>query len=98
MDAGTINMIFLALFMGIFYFFFMRPSINKQKAQEAFSKGLSKGDQIVTTSGILGKVTKIEDNGVVELQIDNKSFIKVLNSAVSRENTEALYPKVKESK
>ena len=95
MDAGTVNMIFLALFMGIFYFFFMRPSINKQKAQEAFSKELGKGDQIVTTSGILGKVTKIEDNGVVELQIDNKSFIRVLNSSISRENTEALYPKAK---
>ena len=93
MDAGTMNMIFLALFMGIFYFFFMRPSIKKQKAQDNFTKELGKGDQVVTSSGILGKVTKIEENGVVELQIDNKSFIKVLKSAISRENTEALYSK-----
>jgi len=93
MDAGTMNMIFLALFMGIFYFFFMRPSIKKQKAQDKFTKELAKGDQVVTSSGIIGKVTKIEENGVVELQVDNKSFIKVLKSAISRENTDSLYPK-----
>ena len=91
MDAGMMNLVFLAVFMGIFYLFFMRPSIQKQKAQDSFSKGLSKGDQVVTGSGILGKVTKIEENGIVELQIDNKSFIRVIRSAISKENTDAVY-------
>lgn len=91
MDPGNINLIFLAVFMGIFYFFFMRPSIKKQKAQDEFMKNLSKGDQVVTGSGLLGKVTKVEENGIVELQIDNKGFVRVLKSAISRENTEAVY-------
>lgn len=85
------NLVFLAVFMGIFYLFFMRPSIKKQKAQDEFSKGLTKGDQVVTGSGILGKVTKVEENGIVELQIDNKSFIRVIRSAISKENTDAVY-------
>jgi preprotein translocase subunit YajC len=91
MDAGMMNLVFLAVFMGIFYLFFMRPSIKKQKAQDEFSKGLTKGDQVVTGSGILGKVTKVEENGIVELQIDNKSFIRVIRSAISKENTDAVY-------
>ena len=86
-----VNLIFLGLFMGIFYLFFMRPSIKKQKAQDTFSKELAKGDQVVTTSGLLGRVTKVEDNNIVELQIDNKSFVRVLRSAISKENTEAVY-------
>lgn len=91
MDASSMNLIFLVVFMGVFYLFFIRPSVKKQKAQDQFSTDLAKGDQVVTSSGILGKVTKIEDNGIVELQIDNKSFIRVLKSAISKENTEAVY-------
>ena len=91
MDAGMVNLLFLGMFMAIFYLFFMRPSIKKQKAQDVFVKGLSKGDQVVTSSGIIGKVTKVEDDNVVELQIDNKSFIRVLRSAVSKESTESLF-------
>ena len=94
MNAGTVNMLFLALFMGIFYFFFMRPNIKKQKAQDNFLKNLSKGDQVVTSSGLIGKVTKMEEEkSIVELQIDNKSFIRVIKSAISRENTEAVFGK-----
>ncbi|MDX1684784.1 MAG: preprotein translocase subunit YajC [Saprospiraceae bacterium] len=85
-----INLLFLGLFLAIFYLFFMRPNIRKQKAQDQFIKDLSKGDQVVTSSGIIGKITKVEDNSI-ELQVDNKSFIKVLKSAVSRENTEAIF-------
>lgn len=90
MDSGMINLLFLGLFLAIFYLFFMRPNIRKQKAQDQFIKDLSKGDQVVTSSGIIGKITKVEDNSI-ELQVDNKSFIKVLKSAVSRENTEAIF-------
>lgn len=88
-----INLLFLGLFLGIFYLFFMRPSIKKQKAQDEFINNLSKGDQIVTSSGLIGKITKVEENNILELQIDNKSFIRVLKSAVSKENTEAVFSK-----
>jgi preprotein translocase subunit YajC len=97
MDAGTINFLFLAVFLGIFYLFFMRPSIKKQKAQDNFINEMSKGDQVVTTSGILGKITKVEDGGIVEIQVDNKSFLRVLKTAISRENTEAVYKPSKDA-
>lgn len=97
MDPSIVNMIMFVFFLAIFYFFFMRPSIQKQKAQDEFMNALSKGDQVVTSSGILGKITKIEDNGIVELQIDNKSFIRVIKSAISQENTNAVYTTKKDS-
>lgn len=93
MDAGLVNLLFLGLFLGIFYLFFMRPSIKKQKAQDQFINDLSKGDQVVTSSGIIGKITKVEDDNIIEIQVDNKSFLRVLKSAVSRENTEAIFNK-----
>lgn len=47
---------------------------------------------MVTASGMIGKITKLEDL-VVELQLDSKSFIKVLKSSISKEATDALKDK-----
>ena len=73
----------------VFYFFFMRPQQKKQKAQTQFNSNLSKGDEVVTASGMIGKINKIEGN-TITLQVDQKTFIKVLRSAVSKEMTDNL--------
>jgi len=85
---------FVSIFM-IMYFFFLRPQVKKQKAQDGFSKGLSKGDEVVTGSGIIGRINKIE-GGIVHLQIDQKTFIRVLKGAISKDMTENLNKKDKE--
>lgn len=71
----------------VIYFFFMRPQQKKQKEQANFITGLEKGDEVVTMAGILGRVNKIEGD-IVTLQIDTKTFIRVVKSAVSKEMTE----------
>ncbi len=73
----------------VFYFFFMRPQQKKQKAQNQFMQDISKGDEVVTASGIIGKINKIEDN-TVTLQIDQKTFIRVTRSSISKEMTDSL--------
>ena len=73
----------------VFYFFFMRPQQKKQKAQSTFLDNLNKGDEVSTGSGLIGKINKIEDQ-IVTLQIDQKTFIRVLKSAISKEMTEAI--------
>jgi preprotein translocase subunit YajC len=78
------------LIFGVMYFFMLRPQIKKQKEQNNYLGNLKKGDQVVTGSGIIGKITKFEDGGVIELQVDSKTFIKILKSAVSKEASEAL--------
>ena len=79
----------LILIMVVFYFFFIRPQANKQKAQGTFINELEKGDEVVTASGIIGRINKMEGN-IVHLQIDQKTFIKVLRSSISNEMTTAL--------
>jgi preprotein translocase subunit YajC len=86
---GLINLLFFASIFMIMYFFFLRPQVKKQKAQDAFVKEMEKGDEVVTTSGIIGRINKIE-NGVVQLQIDQKTFIRVVQGAISKEMTESL--------
>ena len=79
---------FLAIMIAIIYFFFIRPSIKKQKEQSEFLTSLQKGKQVVTSSGIIGKISKISDREV-SLQVSEKNFIRVTLGSISKELTEA---------
>jgi preprotein translocase subunit YajC len=87
----SIIILYVILF-GIMYVFFILPKSKQQKAQNKFITEIKKGDQVVTQSGIIGRITKI-DELVVELQIDSKTFIKVLKSMISKEGSDALKDK-----
>lgn len=87
----------MLLIIVVFYFFMIRPQAQKQKHQTKFTEDIAKGDDVVTASGIIGKVTKIEDN-IVTLQIDTKSFLRVTRNAISKEMTEAVYAANNDSK
>ncbi len=90
--AGMVNMLFFLSIFAIMYFFFIRPSVKKQKAQDTFTTDLAKGEEVVTTSGIIGRINKIEDD-IVHLQLDQKTFIRVLRGAISKDMTEQLNKK-----
>lgn len=74
--------------LAVFYLFFIRPQQKKQKEQIQFLSNLDKGAQVVTASGIIGKINKIEDQ-IITLQVDSKTFIKITKSSLSKELTEA---------
>lgn len=78
---------FLLLFV-VFYFFFIRPQAKKQKEQNMFVQNLQKGDEVVTMSGIIGRITKIEEQAV-QLEIEGKTFMKFMKSTISKEMTDA---------
>ena len=84
-----VGMLPLLAIVVVFYFFFIRPQQKKQKSQDRFIKEIQKGDEVVTTSGILGKVNKIEGN-IVTLQLDNKIFIRIMKSAISKDMTDSV--------
>ena len=88
-SAGTLNLIFILAIFVVFYFFLIRPQQKKQKDQNKFADSLEKGMEVVTASGIVGKINKIEDP-FVTLQVDTKTFIKFTKSAISKEMTEAI--------
>ncbi len=86
-NPDLISPIFLLLFFAIVYFFMIRPQVQKQKEQTKFLDEIEKGDEVVTTSGIYGRVNKIEGN-IVTIQVDTKTFIRFAKGAISKEMTE----------
>ncbi len=71
----------IAVIMFVFYFFLIRPQAKKQKEQVNFLTTLKAGDQIITQSGILGKISGINEH-IVNLEIANNVQIKILKSQV----------------
>jgi preprotein translocase subunit YajC len=54
--------IMLAAFAVIFYFLFIRPQSKRAKEHQQLITGLQKGDEVVTTGGLLGRITRLSDN------------------------------------
>ena len=73
----------------VIWLFFFRPQAKKQKAQARFIDDLQKGDEVATTSGIIGRINKI-DEGIVTLEVNQKTFLRVTKSSVSKEMTDAI--------
>ncbi len=71
-EGGEMFQIFflIGLFV-LFYVIAIRPQRKRQKEHANMVSALSKGDEVVTTGGILGKITRIEDNFVVVRVADN---------------------------
>lgn len=88
--SPIIGILPLVLMGVVFFFFFIRPQAKKQKDQDNFISDLKKGDKVVTGSGIVGQISKIEDK-TVQIQVDQKNYLTVVISAISKEMTEQLY-------
>jgi preprotein translocase subunit YajC len=76
------TVIMLVVMFVIFYFLLIRPQSKRAKAQRQLLAELSKGDEVVTASGIMGKVTDIDDNSV-SIEIANGVAIKMQKAAVT---------------
>jgi preprotein translocase subunit YajC len=72
------------LIIVIFYFFMIRPQVKKQKEINNFRSSLSKGDKVITTGGIYGKIIEVKDN-IVTLEIADEVKVKVDKSGLLRD-------------
>ena len=70
-EAGIMQLVLMVGLFALFYFIAIRPQRKRQKEHAELIAALSKGDEVVTTAGILGKVTKLDDNYVVLQVADN---------------------------
>ena len=77
----------LLLIVVIFYFFMIRPQTKRQKELKNFRSSLAKGDKVVTTGGIYGKVAEVKDNYVI-LQVDDNVKLRIDKSAVLKDFAE----------
>ncbi len=84
--GGMQQIFFLVAIMAVFVFFIIVPQFKRQKQLKKFRNGLKKGDSVVTTGGILGKVTNVTDDSVT-IVTDEKTKIRVAKQAVVQDIT-----------
>jgi len=81
----------LAIIFAIFYLLVLRPQSKKAQEQQKMVSALGKGDKVITSSGIHGKITKANtDSDVLEVEIAENVTVKINRSAVSELNSETI--------
>ena len=87
---GMLNMLMpFALIILVFYFFMIRPQQKQRKKHLEFLSGIKKGDEVITSSGIIGTVYSVSDK-IVTIEVDENSKMKVLKGMVSATAKEAV--------
>jgi preprotein translocase subunit YajC len=80
--GGLISLMPLILMFVIFYFLLIRPQQKKAKEHREMVSNLKKGDRVITSGGIHGRITALEDT-TLTLEIAEKVRIKILRSNIS---------------
>ncbi len=74
----------IILIFVIFYFLLIRPQQRKMKEHKAMVEALRRGDQVVTSGGIVGKVFKVNEDGMVEVEIADGVKVKVIRHTITQ--------------
>jgi preprotein translocase subunit YajC len=72
----------MVLIIGVMYLIVLRPQMRKQKEVQRMLSELKKGDEVVTTGGIVGRITGLKDDEVI-LQVQEQVRLRVQRSAVA---------------
>ena len=91
-QTGGNPLIFFVLIFGVFWFFMIRPQVKKQKAERKFREQIKKGDKVVTSGGIHGKVSSVSE-GTVLLDAGDGIKLKIEKSALSLDLSPGFKPK-----
>lgn len=76
--------IYILIFIGLIYFFGIRPQKRRKQELDRIMSSLSAGDEIVTVSGIYGTVTEVEDGETILLEVAEDTDIRIAKAAVAR--------------
>ena len=88
-DTSLANAIsWVTMIIVVFWFFMIRPQMKRQKELKNFRDSLKKGDKIVTTGGIYGKVLEIGDYYII-MEVEGQNRLKIDKSAVIKDMTDA---------
>lgn len=82
LGGGIEIFIMIGIFFAIMYFMIIRPQQKRSKNHQKLISSLSKGDEIVTTGGMMGKIQNIGDNSVT-LEISEGVAVKLQKSSIS---------------
>lgn len=81
--GGLISLLPLVVIFVLFYFLLIRPQQKRAKDHKTMVASLSKGDEVVTNGGVLGKITEIGDN-FVSVEIAPNTTVKVQRQAIAQ--------------
>ena len=79
----------MVLIIAVFYFFMIRPQVKKQKDQKKYVDELKKGDRVITTAGIHGRIYEVAETTFV-IEVENGARIRFDKSAISLDASKAL--------
>ena len=80
--SGIAQFIPLILIFVIFYFFLIRPQQKKVKEHKAMVQNLKRGDEVITSGGIIGRVERVFDDGRLEMNISEGVNVEVVKDTV----------------
>ena len=78
-----VQIIPLILIFAIFWFLIIRPQQKKIKEHKSMVNALKRGDEIITSGGMIGKIEKVYDDGKIDVIISENVTVKVIKSTVS---------------
>lgn len=80
--------IMLVVFGLIFYFMILRPQQKRSKDHKKLMDSIGKGDEVLTTGGLVGRVTKVSDNGYIAIALNDTNEV-----VIKRDFVAAVLPK-----
>jgi len=80
--SGFAQFVPLILIFVIFYFFLIRPQQKKVKEHKQMVASLKRGDEIVTSGGVIGTIDKVHDDDKVDVLISEDVTVKVVKSTI----------------
>jgi len=79
----TSFMVPMVLVFVIFYFLMLRPQQKRAKQHQELIKNLRRGDTVITSGGLIGKVTKVVDDDQIEVEIADDVRVRQMRSMVA---------------
>lgn len=83
-EGGLMGLMPFVLIFVVFYFLLIRPQQKRAKEHQAMVSGLKRGDKVITSGGIVGKVSKVVDDQHVEVEIANDVKVKIVRSTIGQ--------------
>ncbi len=77
----------LILIVVVFYFFMIRPQMKRQKDLRKYRESLQKGDKVITTGGIYGKVNAIKEDHIL-VEVDENVKLRIDKSAILKDSSD----------
>ncbi len=73
----------LVMIMVVFWFLLIRPQQRKLKEHQELLKKINRGDTIITSGGLIGRVTKVVDDHELQVEVGENVKVRILRSGVS---------------